>query len=254
MTSPLSADFETQLPLLTILEDPARAAMYRFLAEQSGVPTITAQGALHALTQLERTPVAAVICDASMDDMSGEEFREVVQAEEHDVPVYILPQDADPQASTAPLIPSGPEMLREVLTELGTRPADLTIPMQPDIAPHLHGELLEFSLPEFLNWVAEMRFSGHWLVTVSSSQGASHPLTGHLAMRDGQLVYAECGGQTGKAALFTLLRCIETYRDAMFRFYQADLPATIRSADLSSTTQRILIELAVELDHYAAGH
>ena len=246
------------LPILTILRDPDRSAMYHHLSRQAGVPTIEAQGALHALTQLERTPVAAIICDAEMEDMTGEDFREVVAAENHSqgVPVYVLPPppgSAQPHPDAERQL-TAPQLLSRVLTDLGLSSARFPVPLQPDTAPHLHGDLSQFSLPEFLNWVAEMRFSGHWLVTVSSRQGAAHPLTGHLAMQGGNLVYAECSGQTGKAALFTLLRAIEVYHDAIFRFYRSDVPAEVRAPDLNTATPRLLIELAVDLDHYAAGH
>ena len=254
------------LPILTILSDPGRAAMYRHLAEQAGVPTVEAEGALHALTQLERTPVAAIICDAQMEDMSGEDFREVVTAEEHSrgVPVYVLPPVPGNTATAlgaelgAELRPTGPQLLSAVLTELGLPPGRLPVPLRAGTPAHLHGDLSQFSLPEFLNWVAEMRFSGHWLITVSSRHGAAHPLTGHLVMRGGDLVYAECGGHTGKAAVFTLLSAIEEYRDAIFHFYRSDapgdVPGHVRSPDLRTTTPRLLIELAVDLDHQAAGH
>lgn len=258
MTATPRPELVSALPILTILNDPGRAAMYRHLAAEAGVPTVEAEGALHALTQLERTPVAAIICDAEMEDMSGEDFREVVSAEEHSrgVPVYVLspvPGSGTPARSAAAL-PTGPQLLSEVLTELGLPPSRLPVPLRAGAQPHLHGDLSQFSLPEFLNWVAEMRFSGHWLVTVSSRQGASHPLTGHLVMREGDLVYAECGGHTGKAAVFALLSAIEEYHDAIFHFYRTDAPSDVRSADLHSTTSRLLIELAVELDHQAAGH
>lgn len=183
--SPARPELVSALPILTILNDPDRAAMYRHLAGQAGVPTIEAEGALHALTQLERMPVAAIICDAQMEDMSGEDFREVVTAEEstHDVPVYVLPQLPEAGNGDAGALPTSPQVLGEVLTELGLSPAQLPVPLRTGAPAHLHGDLSQFSLPEFLNWVAEMRFSGHWLVTVSSRQGAAQPLAGHLVMR-----------------------------------------------------------------------
>ena len=256
--SPGRPELVSALPILTILNAPDRAAMYRHLAGQAGVPIIEAEGALHALTQLERIPVAAIICDAQMEDMSGEDFREVIFAEEstHDVPVYVLPPapEAGTRNRTVEALPTGPQVLAEVLTELGLPPARLPVPLRAGAPAHLHGDLSQFSLPEFLNWVAEMRFSGHWLVTVSSRQGAAQPLAGHLVMRGGDLVYAECGGHSGKAAVFTLLQAIEEYRDAIFHFYLAEAPDDVRSPDLHAATPRLLIELAVDLDHHAAGH
>ncbi|SEJ34490.1 protein of unknown function [Deinococcus reticulitermitis] len=246
-------------PLLTILSDPARAAVYEALARGAGVEVLHAEGALHALTRLERTPVAAIMCDAEMEDMSGEEFREVVAAEQHsrDVPVYVVPtrhEVGGPGEGHSGLHP-----LTSVLRGLGVRDEALPAPLQPGASAHLQGDLSQFNLPEFLNWVAEMRFSGHWLVTVAGDPAGTPGLLGHLVMRAGQLIYAECcgagsNGHTGKAALFALLRRAERRQDATFRFYRTDLATDIRSPDLDQPTPRLLMELAVELDHYAAAH
>lgn len=251
----LSSEGGAPLPLMTILSDPARSALYRLLAEEAGLPTVEAEGALHALTQLERMPVAAILCDARMEDMSGEEFRSVVEEEFGDrrVPVHVLPgvAGATQIAEQLPL-PTGAQLLSQILGEMGLPPERQPVPLQRGSAAQLHGDLSQFSLPEFLNWVAEMRFSGHWIVTVSTQQGAGVPLTGHLVMREGNLVYAECAGQLGKGALLTLLRCIEDYRDAIFRFYRTPLELPVTASDMTKTTPRLLIELAVELDHSLA--
>lgn len=255
MTEPsASAPTRPAPPLLTILSDPVRAAVYEALAREAGVEVLHAEGALHALTRLERTPVAAIVCDAEMDDMSGEEFREVVAAEEHSqgVRVYVLPAGSDtgrPGEGQSALHP-----LTAVLRGLGVKDEALPAPLQPGAPAHLNGDLSQFNLPEFLNWVAEMRFSGHWLVTVASERAGGTPLLGHLVMRTGQLVYAECSAQSGKAALFALLRRAEQRRDATFRFYRSDLATDVQSPDLGKPTPRLLMELAVELDHYAAAH
>lgn len=48
--------------------------MYEHLSSQVGVQVVHAEGALHALTQLERTRVDAITFDAVTPDMTGAEF------------------------------------------------------------------------------------------------------------------------------------------------------------------------------------
>lgn len=238
--------FQTGLSVLTVLNDPSRAAMYGHLAALAGVTVIQADGALHALTQLERTPVDAIICDAQMSDMSGAEFRNILQHDAHtgDLPVYLI-GDEVPGASGLSG-PAGPQVLAEALDALGVNSAAYPLPMRATAAPQLSGQLDPFSLTEFLNWAAELACSGHWLVTVSAAG------SGHLTMTAGRLTYAEFAGHAGRAAVLELLRRSE-HSGGQFRFYDcADLPAG-RQPDLAAPTPRLLMELAVDLDELGLG-
>lgn len=240
--------------ILTIIKDPARARMYEHLARQAGVHVIHAEGALHALTQLERTPIGVIVCEANMDDMSGEEFRSVVMEEmkEDGVPVFILP-DTEMLAGHSTLnvaAPAGPEVLRQILQVAGANPQQFPIPLNPDLPAQLQGDLGQFALADFLNWVAEMRFHGHWLITVSDD--AKDKRTAHLYMENGNVVYAEYAGLTGKGAVFNLLRSINTYPQTTFTFYKTDYLLNLQSADLKKSTQRLLMELAVDIDHLSS--
>lgn len=242
--------------ILTIIKDQSRAQMYEHLARFAGAQIIHAEGALHALTQVERSNIDVVICEAHMDDMSGEEFRMVVHEEIKTslVPVFILP-DAEQLAGKASLedaAPCGPELLRQVLQVIGVEPQHFPAPMNHDLRPQLQGDLDQFSLADFLNWVAEMGFHGHWMVGVQDAGG--HERSAHLLMDAGNIVYAEFAGHVGKAALFALLRAIHQFPQTSFRFYKTDDQLRVRSADMQKSTSRLLMELAVDLDHLSAQH
>lgn len=242
--------------VLTIMADPVRTAMYDALARRAGVQLISAEGALHALTQLERTPVDAIICDAHMDEMSGEEFRAVTEQEEHTsaVPVFILPDSEALSGQQGLGVPAytGPELLSLVLTHLERDEGSFPVPMNPQQAPQLQGDLDAFTLTEFLNWVAEMKFNGHWIITLQDAEQRER--SAHLFMQNGNVVYVEFGGLVGKGALFWLLRSIEQF-SAAFRFYKTDLTLPLRSEDLKLSTPRLLMELAVAMDNLTApGH
>lgn len=240
--------------ILTIMQDPVRTAMYEALARRSGVHLIAAEGALHALTQLERIPVDAIICDAHMDEMSGEEFRTVTEQEERtdNVPVFIL-TDNDAIAghhSLATPAYTGPELLSLVLSHLEMDENRFPAPMNPHLRPQLQGDLDAFALSEFLNWVAEMKFHGHWIITLQDQEGAER--SAHLFMENGNIVYVEYAGLIGKGALFSLLRGIESAPHTNFRFYKTDHLLSLRSDDLKLSTPRLLMELAVAMDNLTA--
>ncbi len=240
--------------ILTIIKDPARAQMYEHLAQQAGANIIHADGALHALTQVERAQIDVVICDAQMDDMSGEEFRMVVHEEIQTslVPVFILPDPAQlhSQSSLAAPAPCGPEILRQVLQVIGLQPGEFPVPMNTALPAQLQGDLEQFALAELLNWVSEMNFHGHWIVEIHDDSGRTR--CAHLLMQGGKLVYADYAGLSGKAAVFATLRAIQQHARTLFRFYKIAEYLPVQSSDMKTSTSRLLIELAVDLDHLSA--
>ncbi|GHF36831.1 CheY-like chemotaxis protein [Deinococcus metalli] len=238
--------------MLTVLNNPARAAMYGHLARQVGVQVVHAEGALHALTQLERTSVDAIICDAQMPDMSGAEFCSVVAGDDSTsrLPVYLIPGAPDAGDHRFMTLPAGPEVLARAFRQLGVDMAHYPVPMNTRRRPELDGHLGAPSLPEFLNWVADLAFSGHWLVTVRPEGGSQR--TGHLAMNAGQVVYAEFAGRSGKAAILALLKFIEQHPAAEFSFYRSPEVPVHDAQDFTQSTARLLIELAVDLDESSA--
>lgn len=242
--------FQTGLSVLTVLNDASRAAMYSHLAELAGVTVIQADGALHALTQLERTPVDAIICDAQMTDMSGAEFRSILEDDAHTggLPIYLIGDDehgAPGRATNS----AGPQVLAEALEALGVDDSAYPLPLRTTARPQLSGQLEPFSLSEFLNWAAELSCSGHWLITVSAA--GQLPCGGHLTMHEGRLTYAEFAGRAGRGAVLELLRRSEQ-GGGQFRFYHCPTLPPGRQPDLAAPTNRLLMELAVDLDETSA--
>ncbi len=243
-------------PILTILRDPSRAEAYDCMVRSTGVKMVQAESALHALTQLERTEVSAIICEADMGEMCGTEFSSVVHSEDKtsSVPVFVLPdfQTLSEQPGLSTAAPTGPEVLRQALQISGVAPDLLPVPMNSNLPAQLQGDLEQFQLSDLLGWVAEMNFDGHWLLRVEDDAGGKR--SAHLVMSRGDVIYAEYGGLVGKAALFALLQAIAQHPRTTFHFYRSDQISHLRSSNLQQTTARLLIELAVDIDHSSTGH
>ncbi|THF87278.1 response regulator [Deinococcus sp. KSM4-11] len=238
--------------MLTVLNNAARAAMYEHLSTQVGVQVVHAEGALHALTQLERTLVDAIVCDAVMPEMTGAEFCSVVAGDQSTsrLPVYLIPGAPEAGDHRFVTLPAGPEVLARAFRHLGVDMARYPVPMNTRLRPELDGQLGSPGLPEFLNWVGELEFSGHWMITVRPTGGSQR--TGHLAMSHGKVVYAEFGGRSGKAAILGLLRFIEQHPAAEFSFFRTPAVPVHDAAAFTQSTARLLIELAVDLDESSA--
>lgn len=244
------------ITLLTIIEDDSRASMYELLMREAGVEVVHAEGALHALTQLERLSIDAVVCEALMEDMTGEEFQAVLAEDDRtrEVPVFILPDsvalsgDSDFEKPA----PCGPVLLTRVLGHLKADAGTFPEAMNPAARAQLQGDLSVFQLPELLNWVSEMRLHGHWVVKVQDAKGNRR--SAHLYMKDGNLAYAEFAGFLGRKAMFALMRAITAHSQASFRFLRMERALPLVPSDLKQSTARLLIELAVDLDHMQAGH
>lgn len=243
--------------LLTIIEDESRASMYELLMRKAGIEVVHADGALHALTQLERLTIDALICEADMEDMTGEELRAVIAEDSKmaHVPIFILPNPnfLAGKSSLEDTAPAGPQLLKHVLDRLGINEGIMPEIIQSEAEAQLEGDLSIFQLPELLNWVAEMRLQGHWMVCVEDKQGDTR--MAHLYMKTGgDVVYAEYAGLVGRAALFALMRAIQIHPKATFRFIKKEQALPLCPSDLTKSTARLLIELAVELDHMQASH
>ena len=231
--------------LLTILSDPSRAALYAALARQAGMDVLEADGGLPALTQLERTPVSVVVCDAELSDMSGAEFAEVLAETFPDrtPPLHLLSPGGEMETT--------PQMFRQVMRSLDRSPHLLGAPLCEEAPSQLQGQLVDFPLGDLLAWVGEMGLHGHWTVDLGTelfSPGA------YLLMQGGDVVYAEYAGLSGKAAMTSLMRAVEQTEHAGFRFCAVAAPLPVpRMADLHLSTSRLLLEVAVDLDHAHSG-
>ena len=233
--------------IFVVVPDPARAALIGWLVSAAGAHAHLSDGALPALTELERAEVDAVICSEDAGDMTGEDFRNILRYEPATrlTPVYLLTPQAGQQRAEAPNYDVEPsintlDLVQMVLAQVGV-----------DAAPHLpcdstpgdlHGEMDEVGLAELISWVAEMELSGHWLIEIQGHRG-------YLLMQRGDVTYAEFSGYGGHAALLELLDQAEQDPHSRFRFCRAELPEGPAPRNIEERTERLLMEVTVDLDH-----
>lgn len=232
--------------VLLALSDPSREAAYSMVLEGAGVAVEQAEGGLHALTQVERLPVAAVMCDAELNDMSGTDLWATLRADPNTtrVPFFLIgeeqPGDFGPPHDHL-LVPglSGPCMLRRMLQQLGA-PAPTVPPLAEKHGIHLKGEFNVLSLFEMLGWLGEIGQSGHLMVNAAAGNA-------HFMYQSGQLSYGECNLQVGNEAVLQAM--MHTRSEDSFAFYAQDLGSRPLPQNISEPTQSLLVSLAVELDH-----
>ncbi|GHG11674.1 hypothetical protein GCM10017783_25010 [Deinococcus piscis] len=233
--------------IFVVMSDPARAALIGWLISAAGARPSLSEGALPALTELERSEVDAVICSEDVGDMTGEDFRNILRYEPATrlTPVYLITSQTGQQHAEPPNYNVEPatntlDLVRMVLQQVGV-PAGPALPC--DSAPgDLRGQMGEVGLAELISWVAEMQLSGHWLIE-------SQDRRGYLLMQGGDITYAEFGGHTGHAALLELLDRVGQDPDSRFRFCRAELPSGPPPRNIEERTERLLMEVTVDLDH-----
>lgn len=232
--------------IFVLVPNPARAQLIRSLTGATGVHAHLSDGALPALTELERNHVDAVICDEQPGDMAGEDFRDILRIEPatRETPFFLLTDQGGGQA-TPPNFNLPPsvgtvELVRQVLEQLNAVPEDL--PPFSRAPGDLHGRLSGNLLAELLTWVAESELSGHWLIDAGEHQG-------YLLMHAGDIVYAEYGPHTAHAAVLELLDAAGLDPESRFRFYQAPPLGLPAPRNIEERTERLLMEVTVALDH-----
>ncbi|MDO4263478.1 MAG: DUF4388 domain-containing protein [Deinococcus sp.] len=233
--------------ILVLISDPARAALISSLIGAAGAHAHLSDGALPALTELERSEVDAVICSEDAGDMTGEDFRNILRYEPATrlTPVYLLTSQAGQQHAEPPNYDVEPgistlDLVQMVLDQIGVAPG----PGLPcDTSPgDLRGQMHEVGLAELISWVAEMELSGHWLIETQGRQG-------YLLMQRGDVTYAEFGGHGGHAALLELLDRVGNDPESRFRFCSSELPGGPAPRNIEERTERLLMEVTVDLDH-----
>ena len=245
--------------IFLLASDAARVALIEVLFAAANIQVQHDDSALETLTLLERTQVDAVICSEDVGEMSGEEFRNILryEAKTRQAPVYLLTSKAGTQRAEPPnydLLPeiSTLDLVRQVLQSIGLDPSqkgsELPPPLSASGEGDLHGVLREVGLAELLTWAAEMALDGHWQVEAGGESG-------YLLMARGDISYAEFGLYTGAQAMLELLDGIVLHPGSQFRFDQADfsaLPAPSLPRNINERTERLLMEVTVDLDHRIA--
>lgn len=236
--------------IFVLVPNLARAQLIRQLLELGGVHAHLSDGALPALTELERSAVDAVICAEDTGDMPGEDFRNILRYDPNTrlTPVFLLTDTPEERPVVPPNfnIPKGVgtlELVKLVLNEVGVSPLPSFLSQEEE--GDLRGGVADVGLSELLTWVAEQEMDGHWQIDTGGKAG-------YLLMRRGDITYAEFGEYLGRDAVLEILDQLVLNPESKFRFSQASLPTGPQPRNIEERTERLLMEVTVDLDHRIA--
>ncbi|BDP43454.1 hypothetical protein DAETH_34230 (plasmid) [Deinococcus aetherius] len=267
--------------VLFVMGSFARGRAHALLGSGRGLDASFAEGALYALTRLERIVPDLIVCDETLADMGGEDFFEIVRNDPATARCpFLLIAREKPARLVGPLdlwhAPGlSPQELIGVVLEhlerLGTRPPevpgegensfsdDLLLDDAQDGGPTpdealdeggagLHGTLELIGLFDLLTFLNQMRKSGQLLVQFGE-------VVAQFVLDGGEVVSAEYGVLSGEAAFSRTFAMTEATPGAPFTFHplrQSEvrgLPHTI-----TTPTQHLMLEATVQLDHTRAAH
>lgn len=238
-------------PLIFIVRDEQRYQTYAWLCEQAGVPCTRADGGLHALTQLERTPASAIVCEDHLADMRGLELWSIVRSDPATAELHFFLLDATPIAEFGGVVDH--TLGREVCTPLALRTILQTIlPQQPlppvlspDAPPELYCASQTFSLPELITWLNENRKTGHWLIRLGEASG-------YLIMKQGEIIYGEFAEERGQGSLLAImLENADGLQEEVSYYAEEALPGGFPQ-NIQMATRQLLVAATVSLDHLNA--
>ncbi|WP_027881814.1 DUF4388 domain-containing protein [Meiothermus rufus] len=240
---------------LILTNQPKRGIALKDSFALSGFEVQVEESALYAMTLLERNHPDVIVSTATLSDLSGREFFELVRADPQLalVPFVLLDEHAPAQAGELDLVlpPSTPvaEVVRQaykLILEL-TRKTHTSEPHNPVAQHGIQGRLGDLSLFELAQWLAKSNKTGRLSVEIEGERAS-------WLFNKGQLIHAEYAGKSGEDAVLHLLLRAENQPKGYFHFEpltEADFflePVTIRK-----TTDQLLLSLAVEMDHRQQG-
>jgi len=236
--------------LLLVIPDDLRRTVLAALAAAEGIDVITASGSLQALTQLERNHPDLILCDGQPGDLSAQEFYEIVRSELTTSCTPLLLITDQPLSWLDPLCDLSASHTRtslELLQLLGASfnhdPFGLTAPTPVPDEAQMSGTLERMSLFDLLVSLNQARQTGRLVLKIGTYQAL-------LYLLDGEIQHAEYQGQFGSEALTRTLSATEPAPTSTFSLTVVpdslfqQLPTT-----LPLPTSRLLLELAVQLDH-----
>ncbi len=236
---------------LILTGQPKRGIALKDSFSLSGFEVQVEDSALYAMTLLERSRPDVIVSTASLSDLSGKEFFDMVRSDPQLalVPFVLLDDNATTPASDLdlilPLETPVAEVVRsayKLILEL-TRKTYISEPANPVAQHGIQGQLGDMSLFELAQWLAKSAKTGRLRVEVEGSSAS-------WLFSKGQLIHAEYDGKSGEDAVLHLLLQAENQQKGHFHFEpltEADFflePVTIRKS-----TDQLLLSLAVEMDH-----
>jgi len=236
--------------LLLVIPDDLRRTVLAALAAAEGVDVIATSGSLQALTQLERTSPDLILCDDQPGDLSAQEFYEIVRSELGTSSTPLLLITDQPLSWLDPLCDLSASHARtslELLQLLGASfnhdPFGLSAPLPVPNDAQMSGTLERMSLFDLFASLNQARRTGRLVLKIGSYQAL-------LYLLHGEIRHAEYKGQFGSEALIHTLSAAELAPTSTFNLTVApdslfqQLPTT-----LPMPTSRLLLEMAVRLDH-----
>jgi len=233
---------------LILTGQPKRGIALKDSFTLSGFDVQVEDSALYAMTLLERHRPDVIVSTASLSDLSGAEFFEMVRADPQlaRVPFVLLTNQSPACVGELDLIlpteTPAAEVVRsayKLILEL-TRKTHIT---EPDHPHGIQGNLGDMSLFELAQWLAKSAKTGRLRIEVQGENAI-------WLFSKGQLIHAEYAGKSGEDAVLHLLLQVENQPTGRFHFEplgEADFflePVTIRKS-----TDQLLLSLAVEMDH-----
>ena len=218
----------------------------------------TAEGALYALTMLERDTPDLIVSSKHLSDMSGLDFHEIVRDDTSakDVAFILL----DPSASAVT-----PSNLSRFLEE-HAHPADILraafelllangrvhdtrrAPRDRLHATARHGDakvsgtLEIFTLFDLVVSLTQRENSGSLYVIFGSGEAV-------MFLEKGRFVHAEFDEMVGEEAVVRIFAEADIYKNAEFHFEPNDTPLSSDSTTIHTSVQALLLKVAVALDH-----
>ncbi|WP_299425308.1 DUF4388 domain-containing protein [uncultured Meiothermus sp.] len=240
---------------LILTGQPGRGSALKDSFALSGFDVQVEDSALYAMTLLERCRPDVIVSTATLRDLSGIEFFDLVRSDPQLalVPFVLLDNTSSPHTSDLDLImpadTSIPEVVRsayKLILEL-TRKTYISEPTNPVAQHGIQGQLGDVSLFELAQWLAKSAKTGRLRVEIEAGSAS-------WLFTRGQLIHAEYAEKSGEDAVLHLLLKAESQQRGHFHFEpltEADFllePVTIRKS-----TDQLLLSLAVEMDHRQHG-
>ena len=247
--------------VLTVMSDAAFATTLQERFSQRFGDELSlqhAQGALYALTMLERDTPHLIISGKDLGDMSGLDFYEIVRDDTSakDVAFILLDPDAKQLASShlnkfleERAHPA--DILRaafELLIANGHIREDRQVPRHR-LRSTLHrndakvsGTLEVFTLFDLVVSLTQKENSGRLYVLLGDTETV-------MFFEKGRFVHAEYEAIIGEDAVVRIFAEADKYKDAEFFFEPSNVPLPQGSSTIHTTVQELLLKVAVELDH-----
>lgn len=241
--------------LLLVLSDPGRQAALSRAAQARGLAVTCAESGLHALTQLERASPDAVLYDLQVGDLSAQELHEILRSEASTraVPQLLLAAAPAPDwfGGPADRLISPHATPAEVLAALlaPNVPSSLDLPSPPNVPSspaQMHGTLEIVNLFDLIVSLTQLRKTGQIVVNVG-------PWQAQVVLLQGEVRHATYAGLKGEAALLRAFSETDVAPTSTFTFEVVAAEVAARLPETVTTyTSRLLLDIAVHLDHVRA--